>query len=98
MEGNSWTHYTSPLSLPLSLHPSLLLLSQNHLLCCLQQCVARFAEWEDRDEGAEGETHTPEVIEDARDTLQSLAERMAKSEPEDFELVRLCMVLNWVEK
>ena len=50
--------------------------------------MAKFAEWEGRDEGAEDEPRPPEVIEEARDTLQSLAERMAKSEPEDFELVR----------
>ena len=50
--------------------------------------MAKFAEWEGQGEGEEEEPRPPEVIEEARDTLQSLAERMAKSEPEDFELVR----------
>lgn len=50
---------------------------------CLQLCVTKFSEWEEaNDEGRE----IPPAIEEAQDILQSLVERMAKSDPEDFEL------------
>lgn len=50
---------------------------------CLQLCVTKFLEQEeDSDEVRE----IPPIIEEAQDILQSLVERMAKSEPEDFEL------------
>ena len=56
----------------------------------LQLCVSRFTEWQQQDDGDGGMEggETPEVVEEAREILQSLAERMVKSEPEDFELVR----------
>ena len=50
---------------------------------CLQLCVTKFSEWEETsNEGRD----IPPVIEEAQDILQSLVERMGKSDPEDFEL------------
>ena len=56
---------------------------------CLQLCVGRFSEWsrEGGEGGARWEGEAPDVIDQARGVLQSLAVRMAKSDPEDFELV-----------
>lgn len=50
---------------------------------CLQLCVTKFSEWE---EESNEEREIPAVIEEAQDILQSLIERMGKSDPEDFEL------------
>lgn len=50
---------------------------------CLQLCVTKFSEWE---EESDEEREIPSVIEEAQDILQSLIERMGKSDPEDFEL------------
>ena len=50
---------------------------------CLQLCITKFSEWE---EESDEEREIPAVIEDAQDILQSLIERMGKSDPEDFEL------------
>ena len=50
---------------------------------CLQLCVTKFSEWE---EESDEEREIPSVIEEAQDILQSLIERMEKSDPEDFEL------------
>ncbi len=50
---------------------------------CLQLCVTNFSEWEEENNE---ERAIPAVIEEAQDILQSLIERMGKSDPEDFEL------------
>ena len=51
---------------------------------CLQLCVSQFV----MSHGEEEEVgEVPAVVGEAQDTLQSLVERMIKSEPEDFELV-----------
>ena len=50
---------------------------------CLQLCVTKFSEWE---EESNEEREIPAVIEEAQEILQSLIERMGKSDPEDFEL------------
>lgn len=50
---------------------------------CLQLCITKFSEWE---EESNEEREIPAVIEEAQDILQSLIERMGKSDPEDFEL------------
>lgn len=53
---------------------------------CLQLCVSQFVMSHGEEEEEEvGEM--PAVVGEAQDTLQSLVERMIKSEPEDFELV-----------
>ena len=44
---------------------------------CLQLCVTKFSEWEE--ESIE-EREIPQVIEEAQDILQSLIERMGKSD------------------
>lgn len=70
---------------------------QDCLLQCLQLCVSKFFESQRRmEEGREGEDQpvegsdeTPEVLEEGKAILDSLVERMIKSEPEDFELVCL---------
>ena len=50
---------------------------------CLQLCVTKFSEWE---EVNNEEREIPPMIEKAQDILQSLIDRMGKSDPEDFEL------------
>ena len=50
---------------------------------CLQLCITQFSDWE---EGSNEEREIPAIIEEAQDILQSLIERMGKSDPEDFEL------------
>ncbi len=66
---------------------------QDVLLQCMQLCVFKYWEWQDkleeRMEGAgeeAGPLETPEVIGIAKGVLSSVVERMIKSEPEDFEL------------
>ena len=56
---------------------------QDGLVQCLQLCVTKFSEWE---EAENEDREIPPVIEEAQDILQSLVERMGKSDPEDFEL------------
>ena len=59
---------------------------------CLQLCVAKFLklreEKEEGEGGGEGEGVLPAVVEEGRDLMQSVAERMRSSDLEDFELVR----------
>ena len=50
---------------------------------CLQLCVTKFSVWK---EVSNEDREIPQVIEEAQDILQSLIERMEKSDPEDFEL------------
>ena len=50
---------------------------------CLQLSVSQFV----TSHGEEEVGEIPAVVGEAQDTLQSLVERMIKSEPEDFELV-----------
>ena len=50
---------------------------------CLQLCVTKYSEWEEENNE---EREIPAVIKEAQDILQSLIERMGKSDPEDFEL------------
>ena len=62
---------------------------QDHLIQCLQLCTSKYSQWDTRREETEDNEaggETPEVIEEAQDILQSMIERMAKSELEDFEL------------
>ena len=65
---------------------------QDHLLQCLQLCVAKFLKWKEEKEEGEGggeeEGVFPAVVEEGRDLMQSVAERMRSSDLEDFELVR----------
>ena len=62
---------------------------------CLQLSVSQFV----MSHGEEEVGEIPAVVGEAQDTLQSLVERMIKSEPEDFELVRqsttkVCLILS----
>ena len=54
---------------------------------CLQLCVSQFVMSHGEEEEEEEMGKMPAVVGEAQDTLQSLVERMIKSEPEDFELV-----------
>ena len=57
------------------------------LLQCLQLCVFKYCEWQDKlEEEQDQPLEIPEVIESAKDILASTVERMAKAELEDFEL------------
>ena len=66
---------------------------QDVLLQCMQLCVFKYWEWQDKleehmeEEGeGEGPPEIPEVIRTAKEVLSSVVSRMVKSEPEDFEL------------
>ena len=54
-----------------------------HLVNCLQQCVAKQLVLE------EGGAEPVSRLQQGREVLEAVAERMAKCELEDFELVRL---------
>ena len=61
---------------------------QDRLVQCLQLCVSKFSEWQERrEEEGEEDEESPEILKKGREMLQSLIKRMIKSEPEDFELV-----------
>ena len=47
-------------------------------------CISKFTEWQEV--GASADEVPPEIITSAKEILQSLVDRMMKSEPEDFEL------------
>lgn len=55
---------------------------------CLQLCVSRYVEIQHENAGSVDPPQLPEVVGEAQELLQSLTDRMVKSEPEDFELVR----------
>lgn len=55
------------------------------LVEALQLCFCKFSDWQAKMEEEEG-GETPEVMVSVEEILQSLVDRMAKSEPEDFEL------------
>lgn len=62
---------------------------QDVLVQSLQLCVCKYLEWQEKiEEDREGDQSivTPDVVESAHEVLQSLVDRMIKSEPEDFEL------------
>ena len=62
---------------------------QDVLVQSLQLCVYKYLEWQEKmEEDKEGDQSivTPDVVESAHKVLQSLVDRMIKSEPEDFEL------------
>ena len=70
---------------------------QDILLRAVQLCVFKYSEWQERaeeqleeqgDHAQPGPSslRTPEVLVSARTVLTSVVERMAKAEPEDFEL------------
>ena len=63
-------------------------LPQDRLLQCLQLCVSKFLQWQEKreEQGAEPEA-LPDIVEEAQEVLQSLVERMNQSDLEDFELV-----------
>ena len=57
---------------------------------CLQMCVSEFIKCAEKEaeQGAESDG-LPEPVEEAQEVLQSLVERMADTNLEDFELVSI---------
>ena len=66
----------------------LVALFKDHLVKCIQLCVVAFDEYSARS-GLEA-VAPPPVLEEARCVLNSLVERMIRSDPEDFLLVSGC--------
>ena len=69
---------------------------QSDLLGCLVQCLVKSelqaADIDDPDDGDAAGTEQSQVKEEIREILESLSQRMAKCELEDFELVRFFCV------
>ena len=64
-------------------------LVQDQLVHCLQMCLSEFMRQREKgvEQGAESDD-LPEPVQEARDVLESLMERMIDTQLDDFELVR----------